>query len=212
MGSSIQERNTWRTRTTCANGSCVEVERDKNTVRLRDKKNGRTIRKFTAEEWHEFTRGIKAGHFDDPAQPQHVPASPLANFLLQVIRDATVDDASQGRVLRFWRFVRATWLAFAAVAIGGAVIVGAAVAGGAALCGVHSHVALGLGACGSATFLITATFRTGRCILMLVRALSDVPSRPGSASARGWGTRDDAPAAEAVVGRLHSGIGAGELR
>jgi hypothetical protein len=139
---------------------------------------------FASERAHVVASTAKASEFDDTAQPQQVIASPLAMFLLQVSRDATVDDASQGRVLKFWRFVRATWLAFAAVTIVGAVIFGTAVAGGAVLIGLHPHMALGLGVGGSATFLITATFRAGRCILLLVRALSDVGQQPHSPRAK----------------------------
>jgi hypothetical protein len=110
------------------------------------------------------------------------PASPLATFLLQVIRAATVDDESQGRVLKLFRFVRATWLAFAAVVIVGAVVLGVAVAGAARVLGLHPQVALGLGAGGSALFLIAAVFRIGRCILFLLRKLSGTGQRGASLS------------------------------
>jgi len=146
------------------------VERKEDVILLRDSKNGgRTLLKLTPEEWSSFVRDVKA--FDDPTASQQVLVGPLsfANVLLQVSRDATIDDESQGRVLRFWRFVRATWLLFAGVAIGGASFVGAAVAGGAVLCGIQPHTALGLGACGGATVLITATVGTGHFILSLVR-------------------------------------------
>ena len=172
MANSVQERSASRS-SARSTDSCVNVERKKDTVRLRDNKSGRTLLKITPEEWRAFVSGVKAGNFNDRAMPQQVRASPLAAFLLEVIRDATADDDSQGRVLRFWRFVRATGLVFAGVAIGGAIVVGAAVAGGAALTGIRPHVALGLGACGGATFLLAATFRAGRCILALARALSD---------------------------------------
>jgi hypothetical protein len=110
------------------------------------------------------------------------PASPLATFLLQVIRAATVDDESQGRVLKLFRFVRATWLAFAAVVIVGAVVLGVAVAGTARVLGLHPQVALGLGASGSALFLIAAVFRIGRCISFLLRKLSGTGQRGASLS------------------------------
>lgn len=195
MGNSVQEHWTRRRSTTCSNGSCVEIACNNDVIRLRNSKNGRMVLKFTLEEWRAFTRSIKAGEFDDSAQPQEVAGSPLATFLLLLIRDATVDDVSQGRVLKFWKFVRGTWLAFAGVAIVGAVIVGGAVAGGAALAGFHPHVALGLGAGGCATLLITATFRIGRCLRVLVRALSDVGPQSNCPPARARRTELDVPAA-----------------
>lgn len=103
-----------------------------------------------------------------------VPASALASFVLQLIEVATLDDASQGRVLKLFRFFRATWLALAAVSIIRAVIFGAAVAGAATLLGLHPYVAIGVGTAGSAVMLVRDAIRAGRCALALLRALADL--------------------------------------
>jgi hypothetical protein len=115
--------------------------------------------------------------------PRTANPSALAQFLLEVIRDATADDASQRRSLKFWRFVRATWLAFACLAIAASLILGAATAGTAMLLGFHARLALGIGAGSSSSVILAAAFGMGRGVRLLVRALSESDGRKSGRSA-----------------------------
>ena len=49
----------------CADGSCVEVARERDDILMRDSKNvdGPSLR-FTREQWRSFRAGIVAGDFD----------------------------------------------------------------------------------------------------------------------------------------------------
>ncbi|MEV4326652.1 DUF397 domain-containing protein [Microbispora rosea] len=55
---------TWRR--VCSNGNCVEVALQDGWVGVRDGKqgDGGPVLAFTAEEWHAFLQGVKAGAFD----------------------------------------------------------------------------------------------------------------------------------------------------
>jgi Domain of unknown function (DUF397) len=53
-----------------ANGNCVEVARDGDTVHLRDSKHPEDgTLAFTVDEWAAFLAGVHAGEFDDTARP-----------------------------------------------------------------------------------------------------------------------------------------------
>jgi hypothetical protein len=51
----------------CGSGACVEVDRTSATpdILVRDSKDPSIApMRFTADEWHAFTAGVKAGEFD----------------------------------------------------------------------------------------------------------------------------------------------------
>lgn len=57
----------WRRSSYCngANSTCVEVAVAGESIRVRDSKNVTApALVFTAEEWHAFVRGVRAGEFD----------------------------------------------------------------------------------------------------------------------------------------------------
>jgi hypothetical protein len=57
---------TWRKSTRSnADGSCVEVRRERDEVHVRDTKNQRgPILRFTTDSWREFVADVQEGHFD----------------------------------------------------------------------------------------------------------------------------------------------------
>jgi predicted secreted Zn-dependent protease len=56
---------TWQRSSKCSGGHCVEVAREGTLYLVRDSNTpdeGMLV--FTAESWHAFTAGIKAGEFE----------------------------------------------------------------------------------------------------------------------------------------------------
>ena len=48
-----------------ANGNCVEVQREDNSVNVRDSKDpSGPVLTFTLDEWKAFTAGCRVGEFD----------------------------------------------------------------------------------------------------------------------------------------------------
>jgi hypothetical protein len=61
----------WRKASFCASGECVEVAQRNGMIVLRSTNGPRRISprprrvQYTAQEWHAFVLGVKAGEFDD---------------------------------------------------------------------------------------------------------------------------------------------------
>lgn len=55
----------WQRSSYCGGGTCVEVRHTGDDVEVRDSKNPGHVLTFTTAEWHAFTKGVKAGEFDD---------------------------------------------------------------------------------------------------------------------------------------------------
>jgi hypothetical protein len=176
-------RMTWQPCAIGPNGPCVEVAFQGNgMVLLRRTRRARRgpVLVFTPDEWRSFVSEVKGGDFDDHPRSELPQASPLGYFVLQLIRDATVDENQHGLTLDLFRFVRTTGLAFAGVIIAGSTCFAAALACGSFAFGAHPHVAISLGASGGALFLVTATFQAVRCIRALLRALDGLRQPGGS--------------------------------
>jgi len=55
----------WRKSSFCTSGECVEIAKRGETVVLRNSRAPRAEVRYTAEEWHAFVQGLRAGEFDD---------------------------------------------------------------------------------------------------------------------------------------------------
>jgi len=162
-------------------------------MNLRQRHRRSPVLEFTPDELRSFVSDVKGGDFDDHPRSELLQASPLGNFVLQLIRDATVDENQSRLTLDLFRFARTTGLAFAGVIIAGSTCFGTALACGSYALGARPHVAISLGASGGALFLVTAAFHAARCIRALLRAL-DGHRQPGASPSRPT-PRQDRPAA-----------------
>ena len=62
---SSQHPNSWQRSSFCANGSCVEVAREGETVLLRDSKRlAQAPLRFDLQEFSAFVAGVRNGEFD----------------------------------------------------------------------------------------------------------------------------------------------------
>lgn len=60
-----------------ADQTCVDVAFTEPAVAVRDSKDTEgPILCFTPREWHVFLLGVRAGEFDLPGSPPHLPGSP----------------------------------------------------------------------------------------------------------------------------------------
>jgi hypothetical protein len=189
---------TWRkSRRSTSNGACVEVARNNGMVIVRDSKNadGPTVR-FTAAGWSAFLDRAKKGELDASGEGSHTAISGaslrnrfdtanLRDFLLYLISATTESDETLRRNLVFFRFVRSTIREVVAAVIIGSLLFGAGIAAAVTFGGMHLAVAAGIGAGGSATFILTAAIRFRRYLRAVLSALSvtvphDTKTRPGT--------------------------------
>lgn len=167
-------RMAWQPCASGPNGPCVEVAYLRNgMVLVRDAKRRRrgAVLTFTPQEWRAIIKAIKTGEFDN-GRAELVQVGPLGNFVLQFVRDATVDQNQHELTIDLFRFARTTCLAFAGAIIFGSACFGAALACGSYAFGTHPHIAISLGAGGGAVFMLTATLQAVRCMRALLWALS----------------------------------------
>jgi hypothetical protein len=54
----------WLKSSFCQTSSCVEVSRQGEFIAVRNSRHPDTVVRYTAEEWHAFSRGVRAGEFE----------------------------------------------------------------------------------------------------------------------------------------------------
>lgn len=176
---------TWRTSSRSAsNGACVEVAHNGGMVIIRDSKNpdGAIVR-CTGANWGIFLERAKRGDFDAPGEGSQITvyrASPrnqfgtanLRDFLLDLIDATTQNDEALRRHLKLFQFARSTIREAVAAVLVGSLIFGAGVAAAVTVGGMHVAVAVGIGAGGSATFILTVAIRCRRYFRAVLNALS----------------------------------------
>jgi hypothetical protein len=106
---------------------------------------------------------------DRRGQPQETN---LRQAIRGLIRDATVDEESLRRHLKVFRFFRSTILVILTAVLLGAMLFGAGIAAAVAIAGIRLPVAVGIGAMGSGTFVLTVAVKMRRYLKVLVNALS----------------------------------------
>ena len=180
-----KHRLIWRkARSRSANGACVEVAETADGTEMRDSKNpqGPVVR-YTADEWNAFLVQAKSTEtYDSDRFTQVARASAkdqfgtanLRAFLRGLISAATESDEALNRHLKLFRFARSTLLTIAVIALLGSLMFGAGVAAAVFLAGMHLGVAIGIGAGGSASFILTVVVRSRRYLKVALSALSEV--------------------------------------
>jgi hypothetical protein len=53
----------WRRSSRCTSGTCVEVARQGDAIRVRDSKSPEVVLSFSREEWAAFVEAAAAGEF-----------------------------------------------------------------------------------------------------------------------------------------------------
>lgn len=179
-----KQRLVWRkARSSSANGARVEVAQTADGTDMRDSKNPQEpIVRYTADEWNAFLAQAKSTETDDSvrhtqttgagANDQFGTAN-LRAFLRGLISAATESDEALNRHLKLFRFARSTLLTIAATALLGSLIFGAGVAAAVFFAGIHLGVAIGIGAGGSASFILTIVVRSRRYLKVAFSALSE---------------------------------------
>jgi hypothetical protein len=55
----------WRKSSFCQAGECVEVAQLNEEIILRSTRSPSAVVRLTADEWHAFAQGMRAGEFDE---------------------------------------------------------------------------------------------------------------------------------------------------
>ena len=67
MDESVQVSAIWRKAAACADGACVEVAIEENSVRVRNSEDCEgPVLTYTHSEWMAFLTGIRCGEFEIP--------------------------------------------------------------------------------------------------------------------------------------------------
>jgi hypothetical protein len=191
------------------NGSTasVEVVLINGKIVIRDPNNpSGPVVAFATPVWRKFLRNVKKGEFDHIAsarrrgrsegrtvsssklsQEQFVPVN-LLHFVHYHLTRATSNRTMQRLYLRIAKFARATLILMTGLMLVASLIFGAGVAAAVAGAGLSPLTAIGIGASGSATFLLTVGLTVRTPLLAVVKAVhrgltESAPSPPAEGSA-----------------------------
>ncbi len=128
---------------------------------------------------------VRTSHNADPdlrgparSRPQNQSSETgVLDFIDRLVFRAAKTDASLRRHLALFRFARSTAVAIVIAMLVGSLVLGAGVATAVTFAGLHTAVALGIGAGGSATFVLTVALRGRRYLKAVLGALSAIDRR-----------------------------------